>query len=146
MEGMNVDPEVAKAADKLALFVVKHGLEFEERVKREQVNNPLFRFLLGGPPGSTNAASATYYAWKKRHLAFMLSNASVGQQVALPSVPIKPSPGHVRSAPPVQHALEDVDMEGARVLVRPPTATGRVVICGSWQYTANSCHFVHSTF
>ena len=130
-----MDSEVAKAADKLALFVVKHGPEFEERVKREQVKNPLFKFLLGGPPGSTNAASAAYYAWKKQHLAFMLANASVAQHVAVPTVPTTPSPGHTHPATLAKHAQDDVDMEGAGVLVISPTASCRT--CGLWQYGRN---------
>uniref|UniRef100_H2YFS5 SURP motif domain-containing protein n=1 Tax=Ciona savignyi TaxID=51511 RepID=H2YFS5_CIOSA len=42
------EPEVKNIIDKLANFVARNGLEFENMTKSKQRNNPKFSFLFGG--------------------------------------------------------------------------------------------------
>lgn len=43
-------PEVRNIVDKTAAFVARNGLEFEQRIKQNEVNNPKFNFLSPGDP------------------------------------------------------------------------------------------------
>uniref|UniRef100_A0A914V3Q6 SURP motif domain-containing protein n=1 Tax=Plectus sambesii TaxID=2011161 RepID=A0A914V3Q6_9BILA len=43
-----LDDEQRNIIDKLAVFVVKNGTEFEEMTRQKQANNPRFAFLFGG--------------------------------------------------------------------------------------------------
>ena len=54
-----VESEVKNIIDKLANFVARNGLEFENMTKNKQKNNPKFSFLFGGK----------YFAYYKYKLA-----------------------------------------------------------------------------
>ena len=43
-------PEVRNIVDKTASFVARNGVEFEQRIKQNEINNPKFNFLNGGDP------------------------------------------------------------------------------------------------
>ena len=43
-------PEVRNIVDKTASFVARNGVEFEQRIKQNEINNPKFNFLNPGDP------------------------------------------------------------------------------------------------
>lgn len=43
-------PEVRNIVDKTAGFVARNGVEFEQRIKQNEINNPKFNFLNSGDP------------------------------------------------------------------------------------------------
>jgi len=43
-------PEVRNIVDKTASFVARNGIEFEQRIKQNEINNPKFNFLNPGDP------------------------------------------------------------------------------------------------
>jgi len=43
-------PEVRNIVDKTAGFVARNGIEFEQRIKQNEINNPKFNFLNSGDP------------------------------------------------------------------------------------------------
>jgi len=43
-------PEVRNIVDKTASFVARNGVEFEQRIKQNEINNPKFNFLNSGDP------------------------------------------------------------------------------------------------
>ena len=43
-------PEVRNIVDKTAGFVARNGIEFEQRIKQNEINNPKFNFLNTGDP------------------------------------------------------------------------------------------------
>jgi len=43
-------PEVRNIVDKTASFVARNGVEFEQRIKQNEINNPKFNFLNTGDP------------------------------------------------------------------------------------------------
>ena len=43
-------PEVRNIVDKTAGFVARNGVEFETRIKQNEINNPKFNFLNSGDP------------------------------------------------------------------------------------------------
>ena len=52
-----LDPDVCNIIDKLAVFVARNGVEFEQMTMEKQRDNPKFNFLFGGE-------SHTYYRWR----------------------------------------------------------------------------------
>lgn len=52
------DQNLRNIIDKLAEFVARNGLEFEQMTKTKQQSNPKFAFLYGGEYFS-------YYQWRK---------------------------------------------------------------------------------
>ena len=54
---MYLDPDVRNIIDKLAVFVARNGVEFEQMTMEKQRDNPKFNFLFGGE-------SHAYYQWR----------------------------------------------------------------------------------
>ena len=52
-----LDPDVRNIIDKLAVFVARNGVEFEQMTMEKQRDNPKFNFLFGGE-------SHVYYRWR----------------------------------------------------------------------------------
>jgi hypothetical protein len=52
-----LDPDVRNIIDKLAVFVARNGVEFEQMTMEKQRDNPKFHFLFGGE-------SHAYYRWR----------------------------------------------------------------------------------
>ena len=57
-------PEVKNIVDKTAGFVARNGIEFEQRIKQNEINNPKFNFLNPGDP---------YHAYYKHKVVLIRS-------------------------------------------------------------------------
>ena len=55
-------PEVRNIVDKTATFVARNGLEFEARIRKNEINNPKFNFLNAGDPYHA------YYQYKVKEI------------------------------------------------------------------------------
>ena len=53
----HTDSDVRNIIDKLAVFVARNGVEFEQMTMEKQRENPKFKFLFGGE-------SNVYYRWR----------------------------------------------------------------------------------
>lgn len=75
------DPQQSSTIEKLAAYVIKNGLEFEEVMKRKEMNNPKFSFLW---PGGKHY---DYYQWALHcsrtgiplHMPIVVSQPSIQQ-------------------------------------------------------------------
>lgn len=69
-------PDLAIVIDKLASYVIKNGLEFEEKILEKERNNPKFSFLLTSDP---------YYLWYRHRLGLIRKGEVPMTSVQLPN-------------------------------------------------------------
>ncbi|KZS13174.1 splicing factor 3A subunit 1 [Daphnia magna] len=89
-------PEVRNIVDKTASFVARNGLEFEARIRKNELNNPKFNFLNTGDPYHA------YYQYKVKDIRE--GKLAEALPVATPATPAptpagKPPPSAPTSAP-----------------------------------------------
>ena len=80
-------PEVRNIVDKTATFVARNGLEFEARIRKNEINNPKFNFLNAGDPYHA------YYQYKVKEI-----REGKAIEAAAPAAPSAPAPP-AKSAP-----------------------------------------------
>lgn len=60
------DENTTRMIEVLCHYIAKNGNEFEDMTCQKEIDNPDFKFLFGGPPGSEAAISHAYYKWMKK--------------------------------------------------------------------------------
>lgn len=88
------DPEVKKAADKLAEFVAKHGRNFEDVTRQRNPGDTMFKFLF-----DKNCPDYKYYESKIQELSMAAPAAAVASVASAPP-PLPPQPASRPLPPP----------------------------------------------
>ena len=81
---LNILAWISDIVDKTASFVARNGLEFETRIRKNEINNPKFNFLNSGDPYHA------YYQYKVKEIR---------EGKAVDSTPSAPAPSFRNSAP-----------------------------------------------
>ena len=71
-------PEVRNIVDKTASFVARNGVEFEQRIKQNEINNPKFNFLNTGDP---------YHAYYQYKVDLIREGKQEPEKIKAPEVP-----------------------------------------------------------
>lgn len=61
------DEKIVRKIEVLCQYIAKNGHEFEDMTRQKEVDNPEFKFLFGGAPGSEAAISHEYFKWMKKN-------------------------------------------------------------------------------